>query len=120
MLAARYRSLVIRHEVVVGAEASTLGIVPLSHGAKKGGSGCLSQRRRAGAEKASRHQDLCVQWNAGLRQFARLNEAVDAARLRVPICASFTLEQASQAHRRVEEGHVLGKIILRILNRDRK
>jgi NADPH:quinone reductase-like Zn-dependent oxidoreductase len=51
---------------------------------------------------------------AGVREFQRLNRAADAARLRVPIAAEFPLEQASRAHKRLAQGHVLGKIVLRI------
>jgi NADPH:quinone reductase-like Zn-dependent oxidoreductase len=49
----------------------------------------------------------------GTRQFARLNRAVDAIRLQVPIAAEFPLAEAAAAHRRLAEGHVLGKIVLR-------
>jgi NADPH:quinone reductase-like Zn-dependent oxidoreductase len=43
-----------------------------------------------------------------------LNSAVTETRLRVPIAAIFPLEQAAQAHQRIEQGHVLGRIVLRI------
>lgn len=33
---------------------------------------------------------------------------------RVPIAAQYPLEDAAEAQRRVEAGHVLGKVILRI------
>ncbi len=46
--------------------------------------------------------------------FERLNRAIEAARLRVPIAAVFPLEDAAKAHARLEAGHVLGKIVLRI------
>jgi NADPH:quinone reductase-like Zn-dependent oxidoreductase len=39
---------------------------------------------------------------------------VTAARLRAPIAASYPLEQAAEAHRRLAAGHVLGKIVLRV------
>jgi NADPH2:quinone reductase len=45
---------------------------------------------------------------------ARLDRAVKEARLRVPIAATFPLAQAAKAHARVEKGHVLGRIVLRI------
>ena len=51
---------------------------------------------------------------SGAREFERLNSAVDAAKLRVPIAAVFPLTQAAKAHQRVEAGHVLGKIVLSI------
>ena len=46
--------------------------------------------------------------------FNRLNRAVVASRLQVPIAAKFPLEQAADAHRLIAKGHVLGKIILRM------
>jgi NADPH:quinone reductase-like Zn-dependent oxidoreductase len=48
-----------------------------------------------------------------VRQFERLGRAIEEARLEVPIAASFPLEQAAEAHERLE-GHVLGKVVLRI------
>jgi NADPH:quinone reductase-like Zn-dependent oxidoreductase len=44
----------------------------------------------------------------------RLGRAARAARLEVPIAARFPLEQASQAHVRLAQGRVFGKIVLRI------
>jgi NADPH:quinone reductase-like Zn-dependent oxidoreductase len=51
---------------------------------------------------------------AGPREFARLDRAVTEARLRVPIAGEFPLADAAEAHARVEEGRVLGRIALRI------
>jgi NADPH:quinone reductase-like Zn-dependent oxidoreductase len=48
---------------------------------------------------------------AGARRFLALKRATEAARLRVPIGASYRLGDAANAHRRVE-GHVLGKVVL--------
>jgi len=48
-----------------------------------------------------------------VREFARLNRAIEAAKLKVPI-VTYPLEQAAKAHERLAEGHVLGKIVLRI------
>ena len=53
----------------------------------------------------------------GVREFERLGRAIMAARLRVPVAASYPLEQAARAHQRLEKGHVLGKIVLRISGR---
>jgi NADPH:quinone reductase len=47
-------------------------------------------------------------------QFAHLNEAIVAAHLQVPIAAQFALADAAAAHQRLESGHVLGKIVLRV------
>jgi NADPH2:quinone reductase len=51
---------------------------------------------------------------AGVREFQKLNAAVQAAKLKVPIAEAFVLVNAHRAHERLEEGHVLGKIVLRI------
>jgi NADPH2:quinone reductase len=53
----------------------------------------------------------------GVREFERLGRAIEAARLRVPIAASYPLHQAARAHQRLAKGHVLGKIVLRIRGR---
>ncbi len=50
----------------------------------------------------------------GVREFQHLNRAVEAANLQVPIAAAYPLAEAPQAHRRLAEGHILGKIILRV------
>lgn len=49
---------------------------------------------------------------AGRREFERLDEAVEAAHLRVPIAAAYPLAEAAAAHRRLQAGHLLGKIAL--------
>lgn len=51
---------------------------------------------------------------AGVGDLRRLNQAIEAARLEVPIAALFPLAQAAKAHKRVAEGHVLGKIVLQV------
>src|SRR6202048_293136 len=51
---------------------------------------------------------------SGVRKFERLNAAVQAARLKVPIAECYPLAKASKAHERLAEGHVLGKIILSV------
>jgi len=57
-----------------------------------------------------------VRYNAiaGPAEFARLNQAITAVRLQVPIAAEYPLSQAAKAHKRLEAGHVLGKVVLRI------
>src|SRR5881398_352432 len=50
----------------------------------------------------------------GVEEFQRLNRAIEAAKLKVPIEAEFPLAQADKAQERVEGGHILGKITLRI------
>jgi NADPH:quinone reductase-like Zn-dependent oxidoreductase len=51
---------------------------------------------------------------SGIREFERLNRAVEAAKLKVPIAAAYPLADAAKAHERLAAGHVLGKIVLRI------
>ncbi|HTY50911.1 MAG TPA: NADP-dependent oxidoreductase [Steroidobacteraceae bacterium] len=51
---------------------------------------------------------------SGPAQYARLAAAIEARALRVPIAAEYPLTEAAQAQRRMEAGHVLGKIVLRV------
>lgn len=57
-----------------------------------------------------------VSYNAltGADEYARLNEAIQAAKLEVPIAAEFPLAEAARAQERMAAGHVLGKIVLRV------
>jgi F-type H+-transporting ATPase subunit delta len=48
------------------------------------------------------------------RQFERLAAAIEQAKLQMPIAESFELAEAARAHARLQKGHVLGKIVLRI------
>jgi NADPH2:quinone reductase len=50
----------------------------------------------------------------GPQEFARLNAAIEAAHLVVPIAAEFALADAAKAQQRLEAGHVQGKIVLNI------
>jgi NADPH:quinone reductase-like Zn-dependent oxidoreductase len=51
---------------------------------------------------------------AGHDEFERLNKAVAAAKLQVPIAAEYPLADAAQAHKRLAAGHLLGKIVIRV------
>lgn len=51
---------------------------------------------------------------AGREALERLNRAVVAARIKVPIAAQFSLAEAQRAHGRQAAGHVLGKILLKV------
>jgi NADPH:quinone reductase len=51
---------------------------------------------------------------SGVREFERLNAAVQAAKLKVPIAECYPLARAYKAHERIVEGHVLGKTILSV------
>jgi NADPH:quinone reductase-like Zn-dependent oxidoreductase len=50
----------------------------------------------------------------GVREFEQLNKAVEAAKLQVPIAAEYSLADAAEAHKRLEAGHLLGKIAVRV------
>ena len=50
---------------------------------------------------------------ADMRVFNALGQAVEAATLKVPIAAQFSLGDAARAHQRLGQGHVPGKIVLR-------
>jgi NADPH:quinone reductase-like Zn-dependent oxidoreductase len=67
-------------------------------------------------EPRRRRKVRLLAYNAvsGPREFARLERAVAEARLRVPIALVYPLAQAAKAHARLERGHVLGRIVLRI------
>jgi NADPH:quinone reductase len=54
---------------------------------------------------------------ASPRAFARLNRHIGNGRIRVPIAASYPLGKAAQAHRRLERGKVLGRMVLNIPSR---
>jgi NADPH:quinone reductase len=51
---------------------------------------------------------------AGVREFERLNAAVQGAKLKVPIAECYPLARAYKAHERLAEGHVVGKIVLAV------
>jgi NADPH:quinone reductase-like Zn-dependent oxidoreductase len=51
---------------------------------------------------------------SGVREFERLNAAVQAAKLKVPVAECYPLAQAYKAHERLAERHVVGKIVLAI------
>jgi NADPH2:quinone reductase len=48
---------------------------------------------------------------SGVREFERLNAAVQAAKLKVPIAECYQLTRAYKAHERLAERHVVGKIV---------
>jgi NADPH:quinone reductase-like Zn-dependent oxidoreductase len=52
----------------------------------------------------------------GPRQYERLVRAIEEAKIAIPIAAEFPLRRAADAHRRVERGHLLGKVVLRVSN----
>jgi NADPH:quinone reductase len=48
----------------------------------------------------------------GTHELERLNREVTAAKLRVPVAAEYSLNDAAEAHKRLKAGHLLGKIAL--------
>jgi NADPH2:quinone reductase len=63
-----------------------------------------------------RHGIRMIPYDAipGVHEFNDLALAIEAVKLKVPIAANFALGDASRAHERLAEGHVLGKIVLDI------
>lgn len=51
---------------------------------------------------------------AGQLEYERLDRAIEQVHLQVPIAAQYALADAAQAHQRLETGHTLGKVVLRI------
>jgi len=51
---------------------------------------------------------------SGTRELERLNKAAAAVKLQVPIAAEYPLAEAADAQKRLEAGHLLGKIVLRV------
>jgi NADPH:quinone reductase len=50
----------------------------------------------------------------GVKEFEHLSRAIEAARARVPIAAEYALADAAKAHERLAQGHILGKVVLRV------
>jgi NADPH:quinone reductase-like Zn-dependent oxidoreductase len=51
---------------------------------------------------------------ASPQEFAKLNRHIVTHGIRVPIAATYPLSRAAQAHRRLENGSVIGRIVLRV------
>jgi NADPH:quinone reductase len=51
---------------------------------------------------------------SGVREFERLNKAVEAVGLTLPISKTFALADAAKAQELAQKGHVVGKIVLRV------
>jgi NADPH:quinone reductase len=56
---------------------------------------------------------------ASPREFEHLERAVNEARLRVPIAGVYPLARAGEAHERLEQGHIVGRLVLRVRRGDR-
>jgi NADPH:quinone reductase-like Zn-dependent oxidoreductase len=81
---------------------------------KRGGRLCYPNGIEPKPKKRKGIKILTYDAIAGVREFAELNRAVEAAKLNVVIAAAFPLEAAAKAHQRIEAGHVLGRVILKI------
>jgi NADPH:quinone reductase-like Zn-dependent oxidoreductase len=55
----------------------------------------------------------------GRREFERLEAAVQAARLTIPIAGKYPLGRAAAAHERLERGKVLGRLVLQVRRSNR-
>jgi NADPH:quinone reductase-like Zn-dependent oxidoreductase len=49
---------------------------------------------------------------AGRGELERLNKAVEAGKMHVPVAGEYSLADAAEAHKRLEAGHLLGKLVL--------
>src|SRR5213594_132132 len=56
----------------------------------------------------------------GPKEFDALSQAAAESRLRVPIAATYPLDQSAEAHIRVEQGRLLGRVALRIRGEPQK
>jgi NADPH:quinone reductase-like Zn-dependent oxidoreductase len=86
---------------------------------------CLGQVNRGGriaypngVEPAPRRRPgvkvVAYDAEAGPAKWAALNRAAEDTGLEVPIAAVFPLADAAKAHERLAEGHLLGRIVLRV------
>jgi NADPH:quinone reductase-like Zn-dependent oxidoreductase len=48
---------------------------------------------------------------ASPREFAKLQRRIDAGKIRVPIAAVYPLARSAEAHRQLQRGHVLGRMV---------
>lgn len=53
---------------------------------------------------------------SGIREFDHLNRVIESVtpEMQVPIAAEFSLADARKAHERMEQGHLLGRIVIRV------
>jgi NADPH:quinone reductase-like Zn-dependent oxidoreductase len=55
----------------------------------------------------------------GVREFQRLNRAVEGSKLKVPIAKEYPLARAAAAYKHASKGHVIGKVALKIRSKGR-
>ena len=63
--------------------------------------------------RADGHQAIGYDGEATAEAFARLDAAIGSSTIALRV-EEFLLQDVAKAHRRVEQGHVVGKIVLRI------
>src|SRR5262249_27014765 len=80
---------------------------------KKGGRAAYPHGVEPAPKKSRGLRVIGYDGETSARELERLREAVDAAKLEVPIGGAFSLDQAARAHEHLE-GRVLGKIVLEI------
>lgn len=51
---------------------------------------------------------------SGEKELARLSRAIEASHAKVPIAKQLPLSRAAEAHRLVEKGHLMGRVVLRV------
>lgn len=51
---------------------------------------------------------------SGVKELARLNRAMETSHVTVPIAKQLPLSRAAEAHRLVEKGHTMGRVVLRV------
>jgi NADPH:quinone reductase-like Zn-dependent oxidoreductase len=91
-----------------GGESLTLCIDALKKGGRLAHPNGIDPAPRKRAHVRIRSYDA----EASPEAFTRLSRAVVASKLRVPVYTTFPLENTAEAHRLVEKGHLLGKIVL--------
>jgi NADPH:quinone reductase-like Zn-dependent oxidoreductase len=83
---------------------------------------CLNARARIAypngvePEPRKRPRVRLISYDAqvGRQHWANLARATEEAKLEVPLAAVVPLARAAKAHQRIEKGHVLGRVVLRI------
>lgn len=83
----------------------------------KDGGALISTLRRPSEEKAHarriRAQSYLAQPNAA--ELAEIGQLIDAGRVHPHLHAVYPLEEIAEAHRALEEGHVRGKVVLKLV-----
>ena len=95
---------------LVGGKALTSCLDTLRKGGRLGYPNGIEPEPRRRREIKTKAYD----GTPGRHELAQLSRAIEAAPFQVPIEAEFRLADAARAHERLEQGHILGKIELRV------